>query len=192
MSLTFARANGKPPFSPIRQGQAAVEGIQHGDSWRRVQWLLNPGVPPVRKSDYRQKTLKRTSATKQYSTRGPTFYCPDLNTRTPERLHSAPTIEFSPSSPPDGMHAKGSLKEKLEQLRHVRLKVESKVREAQEEERKRLGDQVHYQRQVFHFRQKMLVHTIKGLKRSLEDQSARLQETYRANNDDDKQDYCET
>nr|CAD7261510.1 unnamed protein product [Timema shepardi] len=39
----------------------------------------------------------------------------------------------------DGAHTRGSLKEKLEQLRHVRLKVESKVREAQEEERKRLG-----------------------------------------------------
>jgi hypothetical protein len=56
--------------------------------------------------------------------------------------------------------------------------VEAKVREAQEEERQRLDDKVQCQRQLSLFRRQMLVHTIEGLKRSLEDQSAKLQETY--------------
>ncbi|KAJ9587704.1 hypothetical protein L9F63_018855 [Diploptera punctata] len=71
-----------------------------------------------------------------------------------------------------------SLKEKLERLRQERLEVEAKVREAQEEERQRLDDKVQCQRQLSLFRRQMLVHTIEGLKRSLEDQSAKLQETY--------------
>ncbi|PSN45879.1 hypothetical protein C0J52_11033 [Blattella germanica] len=71
-----------------------------------------------------------------------------------------------------------SLKEKLERLRQERLEVEAKVREAQEEERQRLDDKVQSQRQLSLFRRQMLVHTIEGLKRSLEDQSAKLQETY--------------
>jgi hypothetical protein len=58
------------------------------------------------------------------------------------------------------------------------LEVEAKVREAQEEERQRLDDKAQCQRQLSLFRRQMLVHTIEGLKRSLEDQSAKLQETY--------------
>jgi hypothetical protein len=71
-----------------------------------------------------------------------------------------------------------SLREKLERLRRERLEVEAKVREAQEEERQRLDDKAQCQRQLSIFRRQMLVHTIEGLKRSLEDQSAKLQETY--------------
>lgn len=71
-----------------------------------------------------------------------------------------------------------SLREKLERLRRERLEVEAKVREAQEEERQRLDDKAQCQRQLSLFRRQMLVHTIEGLKRSLEDQSAKLQETY--------------
>jgi hypothetical protein len=56
--------------------------------------------------------------------------------------------------------------------------VEAKVREAQEEERQWLDDKAQCQRQLSLFRRQMLVHTIEGLKRSLEDQSAKLQETY--------------
>ncbi|PNF29201.1 hypothetical protein B7P43_G10777, partial [Cryptotermes secundus] len=71
-----------------------------------------------------------------------------------------------------------SLREKLERLRRERLEVEAKVREAQAEERQRLDDKAQCQRQLSLFRRQMLVHTIEGLKRSLEDQSAKLQETY--------------
>nr|CAD7203614.1 unnamed protein product [Timema douglasi] len=46
----------------------------------------------------RQKTLRRTSWTKQYSTCGPIFYYPDGNTRAPERPHSAPTSLRVPTS----------------------------------------------------------------------------------------------
>ena len=52
------------------------------------------------------------------------------------------------------------------------------MREAQEEERQRLDDKAQCQRQLSLFRRQMLVHTIEGLKRSLQDQSAKLQETY--------------
>jgi chromosome segregation ATPase len=71
-----------------------------------------------------------------------------------------------------------SLREKLERLRRERLEVEAKVREAQAEERQRLDEKAQCQRQLSLFRRQMLVHTIEGLKRSLEDQSAKLQETY--------------
>nr|CAD7404818.1 unnamed protein product [Timema cristinae] len=40
---------------------------------------------------HRQKTLKKTVTTKQYSTRGPLFYDPHCNHQTPEGQHSAPT-----------------------------------------------------------------------------------------------------
>ncbi|XP_069687007.1 serine-rich adhesin for platelets [Periplaneta americana] len=78
----------------------------------------------------------------------------------------------------EGDSRRDSLKEKLERLRRERLEVEAKVREAQEEERQRLDDKAQCQRQLSLFRRQMLVHTIEGLKRSLEDQSAKLQETY--------------
>lgn len=56
--------------------------------------------------------------------------------------------------------------------------MEAKVREAREEERQRLDDKAQCQRQLSLFRRQMLVHTIEGLKKSLEDQSAKLQATY--------------
>jgi hypothetical protein len=71
-----------------------------------------------------------------------------------------------------------SLREKLDRLRRERLEVEAKVREAREEERQRLDDKAQCQRQLSLFRRQMLVHTIEGLKKSLEDQSAKLQATY--------------
>lgn len=71
-----------------------------------------------------------------------------------------------------------SLREKLDRLRRERLEVEAKVQEAREEERQRLDDKAQCQRQLSLFRRQMLVHTIEGLKKSLEDQSAKLQETY--------------
>ena len=64
--------------------------------------------------------------------------------------------------------------------------MEAKVREAQEEERQRLDDKVQSQRQLSLFRRQMLVHTIEGLKRSLEDQSAKLQETYNQPSSEDE------
>nr|CAD7427753.1 unnamed protein product [Timema monikensis] len=45
---------------------------------------------------HQQKTLKKMSPAKQYSTRGPISYYPNSNTQTPGRPHSAPT---SPSVP---------------------------------------------------------------------------------------------
>nr|CAD7433971.1 unnamed protein product [Timema monikensis] len=46
---------------------------------------------------HRQKTLKKTTTTKQYSTRGPIFYDPDCNHQTPERQHSAPASSRVPA-----------------------------------------------------------------------------------------------
>ena len=77
-----------------------------------------------------------------------------------------------------GVSESDSLREKLDRLRRERLEVEAKVREAQAEERQRLDDKAQCQLQLSLFRRQMLVHTIEGLKRSLEDQSAKLQETY--------------
>lgn len=70
----------------------------------------------------------------------------------------------------------GSLQQKLADLRRERLQVEAKVREARDEERRRLDERAQAQRQLTLLRRQMLVHTIEGLKRSLEDQSARLHE----------------
>nr|CAD7458895.1 unnamed protein product [Timema tahoe] len=47
---------------------------------------------------HRQKTLKRTAATKQYSTRGPILYVPVYNRQTPEHPHTAPTSPSIPAS----------------------------------------------------------------------------------------------
>nr|CAD7432751.1 unnamed protein product [Timema monikensis] len=60
-----------------------------------IGWSSSSAVPrgytpaaPARL--HRQKTLKKTAASKQYSTRGPIFYC---NHQTPERQHSAPSSD---------------------------------------------------------------------------------------------------
>ncbi|GLG96353.1 Uncharacterized protein GBIM_03369 [Gryllus bimaculatus] len=77
---------------------------------------------------------------------------------------------------PEDRGGAGSLQLKLAELRRERLQVEAKVREAREEERRRLDERAQAQRQLTLLRRQMLVHTIEGLKRSLEDQSARLHE----------------
>ncbi|XP_063219822.1 uncharacterized protein LOC134529547 [Bacillus rossius redtenbacheri] len=73
-----------------------------------------------------------------------------------------------------------TLSSKLELIQHERLVVEAAVLEAQEEERQRASDSAQYHEQVAHLRRQVFLHTIEGLKRSLEDQSAKLEQAYTA------------
>ena len=75
---------------------------------------------------------------------------------------------------------KASLEEKVHQLKRDKYIVEEKIREAQEEERIRMKEKLRYQKQITLHRKQLLVRTLSDLRVRLESQCQRLQNSYSA------------
>ncbi|XP_064652812.1 inactive protein tyrosine kinase pTKL-like isoform X2 [Lineus longissimus] len=71
-----------------------------------------------------------------------------------------------------------SIGEKVMQLRKDKNLVEEKIRQAREEERIRMQEKLRFQQQVTLHRKQMLLRTLSDLRRRLEGQCQRLQDTY--------------